>query len=124
MGQWQQDLIEKISTGPVPIAPVVSPLPVTETNPVVVIPVFRPAGAVHTVVPLTNVSQIILPTNLDRRRIILHNDSAQAIFVMFGSVCSTSSFSFRLTSQEFYDGPIGDYTGPIAAVRTSGTGDL
>lgn len=102
--------------------PLVLPLPTEETNPKVA--VFRPSAAVHTVVTLTNASQVVLVENLDRRRVILHNDSGAAIFVRFGATCTTSAFSFRITPNDSYFGPMGDYTGPISAVRASGTSPL
>jgi 3-polyprenyl-4-hydroxybenzoate decarboxylase len=30
----------------------------------------------------------------------------------------------RLSAQETYEGPLGDYTGPVSAVRASGTSPL
>lgn len=97
-------------------------IPTEEQNPQVA--VFRPTATVHAVVTLTTVSHVVLPTNLARRRLVLHNDSGAAIFVMLGPTCTTSAFSFRLGANDTYHGPMGDYTGPISAVRTSGTGPL
>jgi len=107
-----------------PYAPVLSPLPVTETNPVIVTPVFRPANSTHTGPTITAVSQVILPINLNRRRLIIYNDAASQVFIMFGPVCSPTSFSVRLATNTMYDGPLGDYTGAVSAVRSSGTSVL
>ena len=96
----------------------------TETNPVIVTPIFRPASATHAAVTVMPTSSLILAENLDRRRIVLHNDSGSVVFIMFGPVCSTTAFSFRMTANETHLGIMGDYTGPISAIRASGTSTL
>ena len=101
-----------------------SPVPTQETNPIIVTPIFRPAVAVRTTVTLSNVSALALPANLDRRRLILANDSGTAIYVAFSATCSLAAFSFRLAANETYQGPMGDYTGPVSAIRASGTSAL
>lgn len=111
---WQDRLVELLT----------SPVPTVETNPQIVIPVFRPASATCVVAPLTTASVVVLPLNLNRRRIILHNDSGAVIYVKYGPVCSTSLFTFRIAANDKYDGPMGDYTGPVSAIRASGTGNL
>jgi len=46
------------------------------------------------------------------------------VYVTFGPTASTALFSIRLTANTFYDGAMGDYTGPISAIRASGTSQL
>jgi hypothetical protein len=114
MAQWQEDLVSRLD----------APVAVTETNPQLVTPVFRPANAALTAVIVTAASSVVVPENLLRRRLILVNDSGSVVYVAFGPVASTSLYSVRLQANDRYEGVLGDYTGVVSAVRASGTSTL
>jgi len=113
-GQWQDELLTRIS----------NPLATVEVLPETVVPVYGPSTAVLTAHALTTNSQIVAAPNLNRRRLILHNDSNGEVYVAFTPSASPALYSFTIAAHATFIGVLGDYTGIVSAVRANGTGTL
>ncbi len=119
MGQWQDDLIDKLS-GVLQVAPI-GPVATTETNPQITQAVVRPTIATVTTVVVSAVAQTVLAANPLRRHVMFYNNSAATISIKYGPGATTGSFTIRLEKSTWYDGPMSDYLGIITAV---GAGNL
>ncbi len=81
--------------------------------------------ATITSVTVTNASTTILVSNSNRKRFSIYNDSGAIIYVAMAATASTTSFTFQLTNNSFYDSSGGViYTGIITAIRGSGNGPV
>jgi hypothetical protein len=84
----------------------------------------RPTTATVQIITLTATSQVVAPFDVNRRQLILFNDSGAAIFIKFGVGATTSNFTVRLAPNSSYEIPLNGYCGDVSGVRTSGTGPL
>ena len=78
-------------------------------------------GSFASTADLTNVSdsaasQQLLAANLDRRGLIIFNDSTAILYIKFGVTASTSSFTVRLTPQGVYESGVPCYTGRVDGI--------
>lgn len=81
------------------------------------------AATVATVsVPITVVT--LLAANANRRMAIIHNDSGANIYIKFGTGCTATLFTVRISANSTYELPIPIYTGIITAIRTGGTSSV
>lgn len=63
--------------------------------------------------------QTLLASNTDRKGFSIHNDSTAILYVKLGSGASTSSFSFRITPQGYYESGVLAYRGLISGIWAS-----
>jgi hypothetical protein len=75
---------------------------------------------------LTNVSGsassvTLLVANVNRKGATIFNDSTASLYVKFGSTASTTSFTVRLFTNDYYEVPAG-YNGIITGIWASATG--
>lgn len=70
-------------------------------------------------------SVTLLAANTGRLGAMIYNDSTALLYVKFGATASTSSFTVRLGSQQYYELPNnpGVYTGVIDGIWASATGN-
>lgn len=66
----------------------------------------------------------LIASNSSRRGILLYNDSTSIVRVKFGTTASSSSFSFKLYPNCFYDNPTMCYTGIITGIWESANGNM
>lgn len=79
------------------------------------------SSASITSIARSNVTGVFLAANSSRKGVIFHNDSGGVVYVAFAATASTTSFTFRMTSQEtvfLNKTPI--YTGIISGIWNSG----
>lgn len=69
----------------------------------------------------TNVT--LLAANAARRGATLYNDSTQVCYVKFGTTASNTSYTVRLSSQDYYEVPFG-YTGRIDGIWAAANGSM
>lgn len=70
----------------------------------------------------SNASQSLLASNASRKGATIFNDAAANLFVKFGTTASSSDFTIRLQSNDYYEVPF-NYTGAIDGIWASnGTG--
>lgn len=80
----------------------------------------------RTITPsITNVSQLVLPANPDRRGLIIYNNSGNSVYLTFGPTSASNTCTRILATFAQWDmlGPV-VYTGEISAIRNSGSGSL
>ena len=67
-------------------------------------------------------SVTILAANTDRLAAIIANDSAAVLYLKFGSTASTTSYTYKLATDDMVEVPA-SYTGLITGIWTSATGN-
>ncbi len=84
----------------------------------------RAANAIITISPsILLVSQLIIAANPDRKGLIIYNNSANSVYLAYGSPASSSTNMTRILptfTQFIMEVPI--YTGPIYGIRNAGSG--
>ena len=71
----------------------------------------------------SQISTLFLASNPSRKSFTIYNDSTQTYLIRFAATVSTSSWSFSLYPQEFYETPYPGYTGDVAGMSyMSGSG--
>lgn len=63
----------------------------------------------------------LAPTNQDRNRVTVHNESG-VLFVGLGSFVSPTMYSYRLTGNATLE--LAKYVGVVSGIRQSGQGDV
>lgn len=66
----------------------------------------------------------VLVANGLRKRFIIYNDGATAVFIKYGTGVTNALFTVRLAPSTYIDDVKPVYTGIINAIRTSGTGNI
>jgi hypothetical protein len=69
-------------------------------------------------------STVIVPSNTDRKGIILWNNSTSTAYIKFGLIASTTSFTWKLTAQTGYEFPTPIYIGEVTAVWDAAIGTM
>lgn len=82
----------------------------------------RPANATVANVVTSTTSATLFAANPARRRIVVHNESNNTLFVKFGATASPTSYTVLIPKQGLWEGPLNDYTGVVDAVLSGGTG--
>lgn len=82
------------------------------------------ASSAVTSVSVPTASTTLLAANSSRKNATFYNDSGGVIFLKLGSTASSTSFTVRLTSNDYYELPFPVYTGIITAIAASGTRDI
>ena len=72
----------------------------------------RASTASVSTVSASSTSQTLLNSNVNRIGAMITNDSQYTLYVKFGAVASTTSYTVRLTSNAYYEVPFG-YSGSI-----------
>ena len=75
-------------------------------------------------VPASASSVTILASNADRRHATFYNDSAAILYLKYGAVATTDSFTVKLNSGAYYELTYPVYTGIIDGIWDSATGSL
>lgn len=83
-----------------------------------------PSAATLSTVVATTTSQVALPANPNRRRIVIHNDGAGTVFIAFAPTATITAFTYELGGNNTHDGQLGDYTGDISVIRAGGSSNL
>lgn len=78
--------------------------------------------AILTSVARSVTSQTVLSSNVNRKGFILHNDTGAVCFIAYAATATTSSFTFRLTTNSTYESTALNYTGVISVIWGSGGG--
>ena len=68
-------------------------------------------------------SVTLLASNASRKKAILFNDSTAALYLKYGASASTSSFTYKIFSNGMWEMPTPIYTGLIAGIWDSATGN-
>jgi hypothetical protein len=77
-----------------------------------------------TSIPASISTVVVLPSNPDRKGVILFNDSSSTASIQYGSTASTTSFTLELGPNDLHTMQEPIYTGIISAVWTAATGFL
>lgn len=77
-----------------------------------------------TSVNVTTSSTQLLAANVNRKAVIIFNDSGANIYVKYGTGATTTSFTWRVANNGVLEIYNNIYNGVIHAVRASGTGDV
>lgn len=84
------------------------------------------AGVTKTTsIPITTVSVLLVGSNPKRKGMYIWNNSSNSAYISFGATSSSATPTFIVAafSTLRFDGPA-IYTGPVSAVRNSGTGTI
>jgi hypothetical protein len=78
---------------------------------------------------LSNVSSstsnvALIAANVNRKGLIIHNDSTGNAFIAFAATSTTSAFTIRLSSQASYNMPMPIYTGQLSVICSNTNGAL
>jgi len=76
---------------------------------------FAPT-AIITTIARSNVSQTVLASNANRKGCLLVNDTGANCFISYAATSTTSTYTFRLTSNAFYEMAFPIYTGIISVI--------
>jgi hypothetical protein len=82
-----------------------------------------PATATITRVSVGGTSVMLLSSNVSRKGAVIFNE-AGILFVKFGTTSSSSSYTYRLTTNQTLEIPYPVYTGRIDAIKSSGTSNV
>jgi hypothetical protein len=86
-----------------------------------------PNGSPSQTTSLTSVASsatqvTLIGTNGDRRGLTIYNDSTQILYVAFASTVSTTSYTFQLGSQAYYEMPVPIMSGIITGLWAAANG--
>ena len=70
------------------------------------------------------ISTALLVADPNRRVFMIVNDGSNKVFVSFGAVASTTTFTMIIPKNGVYEGSVGGYAGAVSAIRATGTGDV
>jgi hypothetical protein len=73
---------------------------------------------------VSNVDSEVLAANSDRKMVAIFNDSGAVVYFKYGAAATTTSFSFRMANNEYYEFPQPVYTGSLHAIRGAGSGNV
>jgi hypothetical protein len=83
------------------------------------------SGSVHYSIAFSTLSTPLLSANASRKALSIYNDSDQTYLVRLGTGASTTSWSFSLFPQQFYESPYPGFTGDVSGIGyTSGSGTI
>jgi hypothetical protein len=85
-------------------------------NPVTSLAGTPPASAVLSSPAGLAVSAVILPLNLNRRGVVIYNDSGKNLRVAFAPTASATAFTYLIPSKQTLELQLGGYTGDIAGI--------
>lgn len=83
----------------------------------------RPANATLTSVATSTTSAVLAAANAARRGLFVHNDSGKILYVAFAATASASAFTAAIGANQSVLFPSEGYTGVVAGVLSSGTGN-
>lgn len=76
--------------------------------------------ATITTVARNAASVTVLAANASRKGLLLHNDTAAICYVSYAATSTTTTYTFRLTANGFYEMQLPVYTGVISVIWGSG----
>lgn len=82
-----------------------------------------PGTATLTSVAISTTDTVLLASNINRRKFLIVNSSGSNLYIAYGSVASTSSFTFVIPKNGSYESEIGDFTGDIHGILQGGSGN-
>lgn len=106
---------------PVTIASNQTAIPVTQSGSWTTVET-RPSTSAVTSVNSSASSVTLLALNLNRRGVIIWNDSSATLYIKLGATASTISYTVQLSTQASFNLPAPAYTGVIDGIWSSATG--
>lgn len=81
------------------------------------------SGCVETSVNVTTASVILVPANPNRKGVVIFNNSSNSVYVKYAATSVASTCTKLIATYASWE-PVSPvcYTGPISAIRNSGSG--
>lgn len=72
-------------------------------------------------VTMTGSSVTLAASNTDRKGLYIFNDSGVTVYVKLGTTASSTSFTVKMSDQDYYELPSPIYTGIVTVLGASGS---
>lgn len=70
-----------------------------------------------------NTNATLLPQNLNRKGLLVFNDSTAILYIKFGAIATTSSYTVQVAASGYFEFPLPVYTGQIDVIWASTNGN-